>query len=364
MGPAPIGIINAFAEIEQMLNNARVIIIFLIIYNSSNFNSQMCEYLLLMKPRFSQNIIAMVWDFDKTLIPYYMQKPMFQEYGVDEKQFWDEVIQLPKLYEKQGIKLSPDTAYLNHILTYVRKGIFKNLSNKKLRELGSQLEMFPGLPDFFQVCQELVLANDLFRRFEIKVEHYIVSTGLTEIIRGSTINRFVNGIWGCEFIESAYEPVSGSLSLIDGDGCINDIAYQIDNTTKTRALFEINKGVNVHPDDISVNQAMPEQDRRVPFKNMIYIADGPSDVPAFSVVKKNQGKTFAVYNKSNPLSFKQAQQLHKDGRVDACFEADYTESSTAYLWLTNEIIQIAEQIALEKKSSLRQGKDSVPTHIN
>jgi hypothetical protein len=317
-----------------------------------------------MKPRFSQNIIALVWDFDKTLIPYYMQKPIFQEYGVDEKQFWEEVNQLPKLYEKQGIKVSPDTAYLNHILTYVRNGIFKKLSNKKLRAFGAQLELFPGLPDFFQVCQDLVLANELFARFDIKVEHYVVSTGLTEIIRGSQINRFVNGIWGCEFIESAYEPQSGSLRMIEVSDSINDIAYQIDNTTKTRALFEINKGVNLHPDDISVNQAMPEQDRRVPFKNMIYIADGPSDVPAFSVVKKNNGKTFAVYNKNVPLSFKQAQQLHKDGRVDACFEADYTTGSTAYLWLTNEILQIADQIVYEKKSSLRQGKDSVPTHIN
>jgi hypothetical protein len=246
----------------------------------------------------------------------------------------------------------------------VRKGIFKNLSNKKLRDFGAQLELFPGLPDFFQVCQDLVLANELFARFDIKVEHYVVSTGLTEIIRGSQINRFVNGIWGCEFIESAYESQSGSLRMIEVSDSINDIAYQIDNTTKTRALFEINKGVNLHPDDISVNQAMPEQDRRVPFKNMIYIADGPSDVPAFSVVKKNNGKTFAVYNKNIPMSFKQAQQLHKDGRVDACFEADYTAGSTAYLWLTNEILQIADQIVFEKKSSLRQGKDSVPTHIN
>ena len=131
-----------------------------------------------MKPRFSQNIIALVWDFDKTLIPYYMQKPIFQEYGVDEKQFWEEVNQLPKLYEKQGIKVSPDTAYLNHILTYVRKGIFKKLSNKKLRDFGAQLELFPGLPDFFQVCQDLVLANELFARFDIKVAGCICNNNL------------------------------------------------------------------------------------------------------------------------------------------------------------------------------------------
>jgi hypothetical protein len=318
-----------------------------------------------MKPSFSQNIIALVWDFDKTLIPYYMQKPIFTEYGVDEKQFWSEVNQLPGLYAQHNIKVSPDTAYLNHILTYVRQGIFQGLNNAKLREFGSQLDLFPGLPEFFYTCQEIINVSELYQRFDLKVEHYIVSTGLTEIIRGSELSRYVNGIWGCEFIETPYLPSNGKLEYrTDSTSTINDIAYQIDNTTKTRALFEINKGVNLHPDDISVNQAMQEQDRRVPFKNMIYIADGPSDVPAFSVVKKNEGKAFAVYNKDVALSFKQAQQLHKDARVDACFEADYREGSTAYLWLTSEIIEIADRIALEKKSKLRQGKDSVPLHIN
>lgn len=297
-----------------------------------------------------QNIIAIVWDFDKTLIPYYMQRPLFEAYGVKEAEFWQEVNELPAFYRQQGINMSPDTAYLNHILSYVEDGRFKGLSNSKLRELGRNLDLFPGIPDFFKTCEDLINHNPDYQKFELKLEHYVVSTGLTEIIRGSEIKDHIKGIWGCEFIEK--------------NGQLHSIAYLIDNTTKTRALFEINKGVNIHPEDISVNQSMSEESRRVPFENMIYIADGPSDVPAFSVMKKNGGKTFAVYNPEIPRSFKQAQALFKESRVDNCFEADYSEGTTAHRWLTSEIQEIADQIIIKKKSQLRQGKESVPAHIN
>jgi len=298
----------------------------------------------------SQNIIAIVWDFDKTLIPYYMQKPLFEDYGVNESEFWKEVNALPAFYREQGVSMSPDTAYLNHILTYVEEGKFKGLNNSKLRELGSKLDFFPGVLEFFKTCEDLISQNKDYQKFDLRLEHYVVSTGLTEVIRGSKIHDHIKGIWGCEFIEK--------------NGQLHSIAYLIDNTTKTRALFEINKGVNVHPEEISVNQTMPEGTRRVPFENMIYIADGPSDVPAFSVMKKNGGRNFAVYNPDHPQSFKQAQALFKESRVDNCFEADYSEGTTAYRWLTSEIQEIADQILIKKKAQLRQGKESVPAHIN
>ena len=116
------------------------------------------------------------------------------------------------------------------------------------------------------------------------------------MIRGSAIAPCVNGIWGCEFIENPIPP--GFLQQeelpIDPVLEISQIGMMIDNTTKTRALFEINKGTNKNP-AIDVNADIRPEDRRVPFQNMIYIADGPSDVPSFSVVKKNGGKTYAVY---------------------------------------------------------------------
>ncbi|MDD9897378.1 MAG: haloacid dehalogenase-like hydrolase [Candidatus Melainabacteria bacterium] len=303
-----------------------------------------------MKPNFSQNIIAIVWDFDKTLIPYYMQKPLFENYQVEESQFWSEVNKLPEFYHQQGIQMSPDTAYLNHILTYVKQERFKGLSNSKLRELGASLDFFPGVEEIFTQLNSMVHDDEAYQKFDIKLEHYIVSTGLTEVIRGSKINSMVKGIWGCEFIEDS--------------GQLDSIAYLIDNTTKTRALFEINKGVNVHPEDISVNQSMEEEHRRVPFHNMVYVADGPSDIPAFSVVRKNQGRGFAVYNKDNLKSFKQAKQLLEDKRVDMFGEADYSSGTITNLWLREQVQSIADKIVADKKSKLREARESVPLHLN
>ena len=88
---------------------------------------------------FEQNIIAMVWDCDKTLISSYMQEPLFRHFGVDGRTFWAEVNALKARYAAQGISVNSDTSYLNHILTYVKAGLFKGLSNKLLREFGKEL---------------------------------------------------------------------------------------------------------------------------------------------------------------------------------------------------------------------------------
>lgn len=310
-----------------------------------------------------QNTIAIVWDFDKTLIPNYMQTPLFEKYGIDEATFWKENNSLKQLYKEQGIRINPDTMYLNHLLTYVKEGICPDLNNDVLRTLGQQLPFFEGLPTFFEESKNCISSDAHFSKFDIKLEHYIVSTGLTEMIKGSVIAPFVDGIWGCEFIESPFVPVNGKLELKEAKTkTLSSIAYTIDNTTKTRALFEINKGANVY-ESVDVNQQMSEQDRRVPFHNMIYVADGPSDVPAFSVVKKGGGKAFAVYNKAHLKSFEQVVHLQEDGRVDMMGEADYRQGTTTYLWLMSQIRKMAENIVNQKTAQLEKGKDGIPKHI-
>src|SRR6478735_8914557 len=135
----------------------------------------------------SQNIIAVIWDFDKTLIPNYMQTPLFKKYGIDEGKFWKETELLKHKYKKEGIRVNPDTIYLNHILTYVEHNLFKGLNNEILRDLGKDIEFFPGLPDFFEVSKKLISERKEYASFDLKLEHYIVSTGLTEMVRGSVI---------------------------------------------------------------------------------------------------------------------------------------------------------------------------------
>ncbi len=303
---------------------------------------------------FTQTIIAVVWDFDKTLISGYMQRPLFEKYGVDEQAFWEEVNGLPKKYRDRGCEqISTEVLYLNHILEYVRRGHFEGLTNEWLRKLGAELDFYPGLPDFFPTLNEQLKSNKSFLHHEITLEHYVVSTGLSQMIKGSEIAPYLDGIWGCELIEdlNANNPV------------VTQLGYVLDNTTKTRAVFEINKGANKHP-EIDVNAKIGVDDRRIPVKNMIYVADGPSDVPVFSVVNQGDGKTYGVYQQGSDKEFKQINQLQQQGRVQSFGPADYTKGSQTYMWLSNAVTEIAERIVRDRERTMDDKVGQAPRHLN
>lgn len=314
---------------------------------------------------FSQNVIAIIWDFDMTLAKGYMQKPIFEKFNVDEREFWRENNRLIEHFKAKRIKVNPDTFYLNHLLTCVEEGVFPGLNNEMLRELGKEIEFFAGIPEFLEVTKNLIEQDEKYKKYHITLEHYIISTGLAEMIRGSKISEYVDGIWGCEFIE---EPIPTKLSNLRDERKnkrnkeISQVAYTIDHTTKTRAIFEINKGVNKHF-GIHVNDKIPLNARRVPFENMIYIGDGPSDIPVFSLLKQFGGKTFAVYPKNKVEHFLQIDKLRKDGRIDMYGEADYREGTLTYIWITEHVRQIAERIYQEKEATIKRNISAAPEHI-
>jgi hypothetical protein len=317
---------------------------------------------------FLQNTIACIWDFDKTLIPGYMQQPLFDHFKVDAAAFWKEVAGLPGQYRSSGLKLiAADTAYLNHILTYTRKGVFNHLNNELLRRLGRKLEFYDGLPEFFDQLSAVVKTVPAYQLHDIRVEHYIVSTGLLQMILGSKISAFIDGAWGCEFVESP--PPPGYLKhpetgrLDSGPHVISQLAYVLDNTTKTRAIFEINKGSNKLP-DIDVNAKIPHEDRRIPFQNMVYVGDGPSDIPVFSLINRYGGHTFAVYQPESKEEFSQVNRLQKQGRVQSFGEADYTKGSQTAMWLQNAVIEIADQISANRDRALGETIGQPPRHLD
>lgn len=301
------------------------------------------------------NIIALVWDFDKTLVDGYMQDPIFKYYNVDAAAFWKEVNSLPEKYRaEQGVKVNPDTIYLNHMIHYVRDGRFKGLNNSMLQDFGKDLKFYKGVPEIFRITKELIENNPTYKEYDIKVEHYVVSTGITRIIEGSSVRSYVEHIWGCEFIEADDE---------NGNSVISEVGYTIDNTTKTRALFEINKGVP-KIGGLKANTKIPEEHRRVHFINMVYVADGPSDIPAFSVANKNKGATFAVYPRGSRKALEQVEQMRKDGRVNMYAEADYSENTTACMWLCQKITEFAQRIYKEERAKLSQFTDTdLPKHL-
>lgn len=298
------------------------------------------------------NVIAVIWDFDKTLMPGYMQDPIFNHFNVNPTDFWKEVNELPQKYGKD-IRVNKDTIYLNQFIADAQPGKrFDGLNNEMLKAFGKQLHFYEGIPEIFQKTKQIADLKPEYAEYGIKVEHYVVSTGMAEMIRGSIIAKDVSGIWGCELAEHE----------INGKNVIGETIYTIDNTSKTRALFEINKGIPQNP-DIDVNAKMEDSVRRVPFGNMIYIADGPSDVPAFSLINRYGGSTFAIYPKGDDKAFKQVEKLREDGRINMYAEANYKEGTTAYMWITNKIEKYANRICESERRKIQNSISDVPKHL-
>lgn len=314
---------------------------------------------------FPQNVIAMMWDFDKTLIPDNMQGPLFRHYGIDEVAFWEEVDGLEDWYRSHGASLiARDKLYLDHILTYVREGRMPGLGNALLKELGADLEFYQGIPEFFELMKKSIESEPKYAEHQIRVEHYIVSTGLRQMVLGSAVAPFMDDVWASEFTELIAPPdyAEHQGQLFSPDGEIKQAIYTIDNTTKTKAIFEINKGTNKNP-SIDVNAKIAREDRRVPFQNMIYVADGPSDVPVFSIVEANGGRTYAVYKPGSQVAFQQAARLLEQDRVDAFGEANYSESSHTAMWLTHAAERIADRIVAHREEALSDRVGLPPTHV-
>jgi hypothetical protein len=316
---------------------------------------------------FSGNTIAVIWDFDQTLIPGYQQTPILEYYKIDPATFWAEVNALPEHYKNdQNILVSPDTAYLGHMLQYVIEGKMPGLTNAKLRGFGAQLEFYAGLPEFLGIVKEAIESDPSYRKHEIKVEHYIVSTGLRQMILGSKIADFVEDVWACEFIESVAESgfasSTGPTSNADGDTAISQIAYFLDNTSKTRAIWEINKGTNKDP-SVGVNSRIAEADRRVPIRYMLYIADGPSDIPVFSIINQYGGRTLGVYNGGQDRHFEKVKSLSDQGRVQHFAEADYTEKSLASRWILSSLGEIADRIVRDRDRLISDNVGKAADHV-
>ncbi len=295
-----------------------------------------------------------------------MQSPLFREYGIDETNFWVEVNRLPEIYAKQGIHVSKDTVYLNHLLSYVKNGSLRGLTNKKLRELGAQIELCSGVPEIFDNLRKYAKKLGEKANLKIDVEHYVVSTGLAEMIRGCAIAPYVDGIYGCEFIEQPLPPNythQQVLQLLDEPSEISQIGVMVDNTIKTRFIFEINKGSNKNP-KIDVNAVVAYEARRVPFQNMIYVADGPSDVPVFSVVRKGGGFALAVYSKDSREERRQNDSLMKDGRVDGYGPNDYQNTGFTYDWLCMRLEDIVSRLSKENAYALDSQMSPPPKHLH
>jgi hypothetical protein len=287
----------------------------------------------------AQTTIGLIYDYDQTLSPNYMQdEVLFPRFGINPAQFWKKSRELVDTEGYDG-----ELAYLKALLDYLA---LDRPTNAELSALGANLKFYPGLPALFAELSASL--TDQHRMLGIKVEHYIVSSGLKALLDGSELAPHVKKIFGCEFGE-------------DSDGRISFPKRVISHTTKTQFLFRINKGM-LEPNE-DVNDHMAPELRPIPFQNMIYVGDGPTDVPCFTLMKKYGGHGIAVYNPNEPsrASFKKCYQLSAlADRVKHIAPADYRPGSHLRLLLEEMITEIADGIVRRHRLEFEEGTVSAP----
>jgi 2-hydroxy-3-keto-5-methylthiopentenyl-1-phosphate phosphatase len=251
-------------------------------------------------PKPTKPIIAIMYDFDKTLSTKDMQEFGFiPSLNISPAEFWGET---GALGQKEN--MDPVLAYMYQMLKKAsEKGV--PVTRDTFVALGKDIEYFPGVEDWFERI------NEYGKQKGVTIEHYVISSGTKEIIEGSSIKKHFKKVYACEFLYNE-----------------NNVAIwpklTVNYTNKTQFLFRINKGVLDVWDDKKLNAFVPEEERRVPFRNMIYIGDGLTDVPCMKLVKNNKGQSIAVFHKRKK---EVAAQLMSENRVDFITEANYTKDS-------------------------------------
>jgi len=278
--------------------------------------------------------MAICYDFDKTLSPNDMQSfTLIPSFGVSESQFWGESDRLAK-----DNLMDKNLAWMFQLLQYSR---IKRLSIRKeyFRQIGAQVPLYHGVDSWFERVDSYAAQKG------IAVEHYIISSGLKEIIEGSTIEKHFKRIYASSYLYST-------------DGVAEWPAQAINYTNKTQFIFRIAKGIFEEYDD-SVNDSMPEEELYIPYENIVYIGDSATDIPCMRLVKSKGGYSIGVYDpeKNEP---KKVHQLYEDGRINFYAPADYSEGSAVeqQMKLIIDEITVREKIKEERQFLSEQTKES------
>ena len=284
-------------------------------------------------------IVAFLYDFDKTLCTTDMQNYSFiPSLGMMPAEFWAEANSFGRKNRIDGI--------LAYMYTMIREAERKHqpFAREDLVEKGKSVVLFPGVQDWFRRI------NAFGEEQGVKVEHYIISSGLREIIEGSSISGEFKEIYASEFYyDEAGRPVWPKLA--------------VNFTAKTQFVYRINKGVLDVSDDKTLNDSMPDDSKRVPFHNMIYMGDGLSDVPCMKMMRAYGGQAIAVYQESNRLG---VEDLLAKGRGDFIFPADYREGTKLDETVKNIIRKIAiRDLLWEENAAQRRsiGGDVLPNQV-
>ena len=227
----------------------------------------------------------------------------------------------------------PSLAYMHSMTTLATEGQpLACLTRERMMELGQQLKFFRSVPDCFNAVKSEIECNDAFRAAGIRMESYVASGGVGDLLRASVLNDAMHYIWACDF---AY----------DERGVIDYPKNVVSFTEKTKFLFMINKGTigpQFEGQVYAVNAPMKDEERSVPFENMVYLGDGPSDIPCMSLLQSAGGYVIGVEGKE---SLEKAFALAYGRRANQTVEPDFTVGGRSYKILLQAVRSIAERIS-------------------
>lgn len=288
-----------------------------------------------------QNIIAIISDCDGTLCPDTTDS-LICKIGGEPKEFWQSVDEAVR----NGS--DPPLAYMTGLLELARSKPIGQITMNTLKEVGESIEFYPGVLDLVDRLQKRLDSNSDYRSSRIKIELSIVSSGIEETIRFSRLGGIATEVFG------------GSFNF-DGEGLANGIKRTVTFTEKTKFVFAINKGISgneLRRRPYRVNDVMKEDERRVPFNHMIYIGDGPSDIPCFSMIKTLGGSVVGVMPPDDRELTKPYELAQGERLTIGPYTADFSDGSDLFKMLARYVDGIAANILVSHSEGIR----SAPSH--
>jgi len=277
--------------------------------------------------------IAICYDFDGTLSPGNMQEyDFFPQLNVKPQAFWREAEERAR--EHHG---DPTLAYMCLMIEKAVASGTVQITRKAFLDYGKQVKLFDGVEDWFKRI------NEYGQKKGAKIEHYIISSGIREMIEGTSIAHEFKKIYASSFVYDQHEVAKWP-------------AQALNFTTKTQFLFRINKGCLDEWDNVNVNEYVPEKKRPIPFKRMIYIGDGNTDIPCMKLVKVQGGYSISVYKPNTRGAKADAEKVLKEDRVNFVLPADYTEDSPLDRKVKALIDMMVAEFVVEKRLYQRRTK--------
>ncbi len=283
-----------------------------------------------------QDVIAIICDCDGTLCPDTTDR-LVRNMGLESGDFW---LRANGLVSEGW---DPPLAYMNRLLEESRQPHVKSLSMEVIKETGGGVQFYPGALEFIPRLQDSIAGHAEYREAGIAIEWYIVSAGIESVLRATRLPELAKDIFAGDF---DYDPEGHAVA----------VKRAVTFTEKTKFIYAINKGISgeeLRRNPYRVNDAMKPEERRVPFEQMIYLGDGPSDIPCFSMIRYQGGKGIGIFPPED-TELKKPYELADGNRITVGpYRADFREGRDLHEMLARMVTNMADSIVMRRAQKVK-----------